>query len=185
MAHQPRGHIEIAREHRLARVLAQPRGGAAGNGRGVIDRRRVRSVSLDAYYDFPGAWGAISPYVGAGFGQAFLEFAGVRFASDYRNTSAAAERYDPPLSFYNSVQDADLDDTALVWRLHAGADYALDRRSTIGLRLTWSETGDIKAVSGYETHPMHGIDPAFTNTNAFSGARHWTLMLAFRRGLGE
>ncbi len=55
----------------------------------------------------------------------------------------------------------------------------------IGLLLTWSETGDTEAVGGYETHPMHGIDPAFTNTNAFSGAHHWMLTLTFRRGIGE
>lgn len=168
-------------------VAIRPRAGGtvASNGQGTIDQRRVRSVSLDAYYDFPDAWGTISPYVGVGLGQAFVEFAGVRFASDYRNTMAAVEAYDPPLSFYNSAQDADLDDTTLVWRVHAGADYALSRKSAIGLRLTWSETGVTEAVSGYLTHPMHGIDPAFTNTNAFNGAHHWTLMLTFRRGIGE
>ena len=42
-----------------------------------------------------------------------MEMAGVRFATDYRNVSAAAEVYDPPLSFYNSVQDDQtLNDTA-------------------------------------------------------------------------
>ena len=165
----------------------QPRAGGtvASNGGGTIDRRRVRSVTLDAFYDFPGAWGAITPYVGAGLGQASMEMAGVRFSSDYRNVSAAAEDYEPPLSFYNSVQDTNLDDTALVWRLHAGADYALSRRSTIGLRLTRSATGDIEDVSGYVTHPMHGLDPAFTNTNAFSGARNWILILAFKRRIDD
>ncbi len=145
----------------------------------------MRSVSLDAYHDFPDAWGAISPYVGVGLGQALVEFAGVRFASDYRKTTAAAEVYDPPLSFYNSVQDADLDDTAFFWRLHAGADYALGRKSSIGLKFTWSDIGDIEAVSGYQRHPMHGVDPDFTNANAFGGSRHWTRMLAFRRGIRE
>ena len=165
----------------------QPRAGGtvASNGRGMIDRRRVRSITLDAYYDFPGAWGAITPYVGAGLGQASMEIAGVRFATDYRNVSAAAEVYKPPLSFYNSEQDEDLNDTAFVWRLHAGADYALSRRTSLGLRLTRSATGDFKDTGSYETHPMHGIDPAFTNTNAFSGERNWTLMFTFRRGIGE
>ncbi len=165
----------------------QPRAGdtVASNGRGMVDRRRVRSVTLDAYCDFPGAWGAITPYVGAGLGQASVEMAGVRFSTDYRNVSAAAEVYEPPLSFYNSVQDEDLNDTAFVWRLHVGADYALSRGTSLGLRLTRSATGDFKDTGTYETHPMHGIDPAFTNTNTFSGGRNWTLMLAFRRGIGE
>ena len=165
----------------------QPRAGGTvdSNGRGMIDRRRVRSVTLDAFYDFPGVWGAITPYVGVGLGQASAEMAGVQFATDYRNVSAAAEVYDPPLSFYNSVQDEDLNDAAFVWRLHVGADYALSRRTSLGLRLTRSATGDFKDTGTYETHPMHGIDPAFTNTNAFSGGSNWTLMLAFRRRIGE
>ncbi len=149
------------------------------------DRWRVRSVSLDAYYDFPHAWGALNPYVGAGLGQTTVEFAGVRISADFRDTSAAAESYDPPLSFYNSVQDADLDDTAFVWRVHAGADYALGPRSSIGLRLTWAAIGDIEAVGREETHPMHRIDPDFSNANAFSGARNWTLMLVFRRRISD
>ena len=165
----------------------RPRAGGtvASNAGGSIDRRRVRSISLDAYYDFPHAWGALTPYVGAGLGQALVEFAGVRFSTDYRDSSTAAESYDPPLSFYNSVQDADLDDTAFVWRVHAGADYAPGPRSSIGLRLTWSAIGDIEAVGGYETHPMHRIDPDFRNANAFSGARNWALTVAFRRRIGD
>ena len=47
------------------------------------------------------------------------------------------------------------------------------------------EYSNIEVVSGYETHPMHGIDPDFRNTNAFGGSRHWTLMLAFRHGIGD
>ncbi len=165
----------------------RPRAGGTvdSNGRGMIDRRRVRSVTLDAFYDFPGAWGAITPYVGAGLGQASMEMAGVRFATDYRNVSAAAEVYEPPLSFYNSVQDEDLNDTAFVWRLHVGADYALSCGTSLGLRLTRSATGDFKDTGTYETHPMHGIDSAFANTNTFSGGRNWTLMLALRRRVGE
>ena len=165
----------------------RPRAGGtvASNGRGAIDRRRVRSVTLEAYYDFPNAWGALTPFVGAGLGQSSVEMAGVRFSTDYRNVSAAAEVHDPPLSFYNSAQDEDLNDTAFVWRVHAGADYALGRRTSLGLRLSWSATGDFEDSGTYKTHPMHGVDPAFTNTNTFSGGRSWTLVLAFRRGIGE
>ena len=79
------------------------------------------------------------------------------------------------------MQDTDLHGTAFGWRAHAGADYALGRRSSIGLRLTWSAIGDIEAVGGYETHPMQGIDPDFRNANAFGGAHNWTLTVAFRR----
>ena len=168
-----------------AAIRPRPGGMVDSNGRGAIDRRRVRSVTLDAYHDFPNAWGAVTPYVGAGLGQSSVEMAGVRFSTDYRNASAAAEFHDSPLSFYNSVQDDDLNDTAFVWRVHAAADYALSRRTSLGLRLTWSATGNIEDTGGYETHPMHGMYPDFTNTNAFSDGTNWTLTLALRRRIGE
>ena len=164
-------------------VEPRPGGTVESNARGSIEQRHVRSATLDAFYDFPGAWGAISPYVGAGAGAVWVEMAGVRFATDYRDATGAA--HDPPLAFYNAVQDVDLGDTPFVWRVHAGADYALGRKTSVGLRLTWSASGDIEDTGAYETHPMHGIDPAFGNTNAFGGARRLTLMLALRRGIGN
>ena len=162
-----------------------PRSGGTveSNALGSIRQRHVSSATLDAFYDFPGAWGAISPYVGAGAGAAWVEMAGVRFATDYRDATGAA--HDPPLAFYNAVQDADLGDTPFVWRMHAGADYALGRRTSVGLRLTWSASGDIEDTGAYETHPMHAIDPAFGNINAFSGARRLTLVLGLRREIGN
>ena len=163
----------------------RPGGMIASNAHGSIERRRVNSVSLDAYYDFPGAWGAVSPYVGAGLGQAGLRMAGVRFITEYRDTSAAARVHEPPLAFYNSAQDVDLHDSAMVWRLHAGFEHALGRKASIGFKLTWWAMGDIEDVGGYDTHPMHSMDPGFTNANAFSGARNRTLMLVFRRGIDD
>ncbi len=88
------------------------------------------------------------------------------------------------MSFYNGVQNADLADTVLAWRLHAGADYAVNRRMSLRLRLTWSARGDMEDTGAYEVHPMQALDLAFTNTNAFRGSRRWTLMLAIRRGVG-
>lgn len=167
-----------------AAIEPRPGGTVASNGRGTIDHQKVRSLSLNAYYDFPGALGRISPYVGAGVGRARVEIAGLHYSSDYRDASGAGGAYDPPLSFYNGVQDADLDDTVVVWRLHAGADYALSSKASLGLRLTWSTGGEMEDTGNYEIHPMHALDPAFTNTNTFSGARQWTLMLVLRRGIG-
>lgn len=166
-----------------AAVAPRPGGTVESNARGSIEQRHVRSATLDTFYDFPGAWGAISPYVGAGAGAAWVEMAGVRFATDYRDATGAA--HDLPLAFYNAVQDTDLRDTPFVWRVHAGADYALGRRMSVGLRLTWSASGDTEDTGAYETHPMHAIDPAFGNTNAFGGARRLTLMLGLRRGIGN
>ena len=165
-------------------IRPRPGGTVVSNARGFLDDMRIRSLSLDGYYDFPGAWGRISPYIGAGLGVASVEIAGAHFSTDYRDTAGAGPSHDPPLAFYNSVQNADLDDTVFIWRLHAGADYAFSDRASLGLKLTRSSTGDLKSVGTYETHPMHEQDPGFTNTNTFSGARHWTLMLTVRRRLG-
>ncbi len=166
-------------------IRPRPGGTVEANGRAMIDRLRVRSLSLDAYYDFPGAWGAITPYAGAGLGLASVEFANVFYASDYRDTSAAGETYDPPLSFYNSAQNNDLNDRVLVWRLHAGADYNPGDQVWLGLKLTWSATGDFEDMGYYEFHPMHQRDPDLTNTNTFSGTRNWMLMLTVKRPIGN
>ena len=165
-------------------IQPRPGGAVASHARGFIDDMRIRSVSLDGYYDFPGAWGRISPYIGAGLGLALVEIAGAHFSTDYRDTSGAGPPYDPPLSFYNSVQNADFDDTVSIWRLHAGADYALSDRASLGLKLSRSATGDFESTDGYDSHPMHAQDPGFTGTNTFSGARTWTLTLTVRRRLG-
>ena len=165
-------------------IQPRPGGAVASNARGFIDDMRTRSLSLDGYYDFPGAWGRISPYIGAGLGLASVEIAGAHFSTDYRDTSGAGPSYDPPLSFYNSVQNADFDDTVFVWHLHAGADYPLSDSASLGLKLTRSAAGDLKSTDIYDIHPMHAQDPGFTGANTFSGARTWMLTLTVRRRLG-
>ena len=162
-----------------------PRAGSTvdSNSRASIDRLAARSILLNGYYDFPGAWGGFSPYVGIGAGLADVEFANVHYSSDYRDP--AGGNYDPPLSFYNSVQNADLGDRVFAWALHAGADYRASGPLVLGLKLTWSGTGDFETVGGYETHAMHAQDPDFANTNSFGGTRNWALRLTVKRLLGE
>ncbi len=161
-------------------------GTVVSNASGMIDQARVRTLTLDAYYDFLHLWGAVSPYVGVGLGYSWVEMAGVRFSTDYRDlSSGAAQVYNPPPAFYNSLQDADLNDSGFAWRLHVGADYAISRRTSLGMRVTWSASEDIEVTGTYETHPMHEVDPAFANTNEFSGARSWSLLFTLKRGLGE
>lgn len=168
-----------------ASIRPRPGGTVESNGRAMIDHLLVRTVSLDAYYDFPGAWGALTPYAGAGLGLASVEFSDVFYASDYRDASGTGETYDPPLSFYNSIQNNDLDDRVMVWRLHAGADYNPGGKVRLGLKLTWSATGDFEDMGSYATHPMHRQVPDLTNTNTFSGTRNWTLMLTVKRLIGN
>ena len=103
----------------------------------------------------------------------------MHFSTDYQDTSGSAQAYDPPLSFYNSRQDEDLSDTVLAGHLHAGADYGLNDKTALGLKLTYSMMGDIEASGGYSLHPFHGRNPVVRIDAAIrsaSGARvqHWS-----------
>ena len=155
------------------------------NARASIDNLTLRTLSLNAYYDFPDAYCGISPYLGVGLGPAFVKVSGVRFSTDYQDTSGNTQAYDPPLSFYNSHQDTDLSDTVLAGHLHAGADYSLNDKTLLGLKLTYSMMGDIEASSGYSLHPFHERDPNFPNHNMFTGTRYWTLAFTVKFLLGN
>ena len=99
---------------------------------------------------------------------------------DYKDTSGNAQAYDPPLSFYNSRQDADLSDMVLAGLLHAGADYSLNDQTLLGLKLTYSMMGTVESSGGYSRPPVHERDPDFPNHNTFTGPRSWTLMLTVK-----
>ena len=150
-----------------------------------IDTLTVRTLALNAYYDFPGTYRGISPYLGAGLGPAFVGVSGVHFSNEYEDTSGNDQAHDPPLSFYNSRQDANLSDMVLAGHLHAGADYSLNDKTFLGLKLTYSMMGDIEASSGYSLHPLHERDPDFPNHNTFTGARYGTLTLTVKRLFGN
>ena len=161
-------------------------GSVVSNGRASIDHLIVRTLAFNAYYDFPDtSYRGISPYLGAGLGPAFVEVSGVHFSTDYQDTSGSTQAYDPPLSFYNSRQDADLSDTVLAGHLHAGADYGLNDKTLLGLKLTYSMISDIEASGGYSLHPFHERDPDLPNHNAFTGSRYWTLTLTVKRLFGN
>ncbi|MCY4255337.1 MAG: outer membrane beta-barrel protein [Gammaproteobacteria bacterium] len=145
----------------------------------TIDQIKTRYLTLDAYYDFPNAWGALSPYLGAGLGRASMEVAGLRYSERYFDP--AGDDYDPPLSFYTSVQNADIKGSVSIWRLHAGADYDLGANTLLGLKLSYSATGSYERAVPYETHPEHSIDPGFTNTTRFHGQRNWSVSLSMKR----
>ena len=167
-------------------LMEERRGGAVvSNAQASIDHLSVSTLTLNAYYDFPDAYREISPYLGAGLGPAFVEVSGVHFSTDYQDTSGSAQAYGPPLSFYNSRQDADLSDTVLAGHLHAGADYGLNDKTLLGLKLTYSMISDIEASGGYSLHPFHERDPDLPNHNTFTGARYWTLTLTVKRLFGN
>ena len=163
-------------------VRPRPGGTVDSGSRAHVDHFNARSLLFNAYYDFPGAWGRFSPYLGAGLGVAALEMAGVHFASDYRDTTGKS--YDPPLSYYNSVQDGDFGETRFAWRLYAGAEYLMQGGLLLGIRLTYAGSGDFADMGTYRIHPFFNQDPGFTNTNSFGGPRDFTLTVTLKRLLG-
>ena len=150
---------------------------------GSIDDATTRSVSLHVFRDLLPV-GAVTLYVGAGMGRVFVKVDGLRFVSEYRDSSAAPAHYDPPLSFYASESDVDHSGSASTWHLHAGADYPLSDRTTVGARMTWSRIAKTSDIGTYARHPMHVQNPGFTFRNVFGSARSWSLALTVRRRAG-
>lgn len=166
-------------------VVARLGGTVVSNALASIGDMRVRTLALHAYHDVSAAYGPIVPYVGIGAGPAFATVSGVRFSTRYEDVSADAPAYDPPLSFYDGSQEVDLSDTVPAAHLHAGADYVLDGRMRVGLKLTYSILGPVEASGEYSSHAMHAEDTAFRNHTTFTGARDWTLALTLKRGFGN
>ena len=109
----------------------------------------------------------------------------MQYSNDYQDTAESPPVYDPPLSFYNSVQDSDYSDTVPAGRLHAGADYEVNERMILGAKLTWSLVGEITDTGVYASHPMQQEgDPPFTNQTSFDAARGWSLALTVKHRLG-
>ena len=150
----------------------------------LIDDVVSRSLTIDLFRDFETLGGALTPYVGVGVGQAYVEVQGLGFVAEYRDNSPDPALYDPPLSFYDSAQDGDYKDSALVWRLHAGANYLLGERTDVGLRLTWSTIGGTSDTGTYLRHPFHAQDPGFSNQNSFDEAQTWSLAVTLTHRLG-
>ncbi len=140
----------------------------------------TRTVSLNAYYDLPLGPQRITPYVGVGTGIAFVELTRIFFSIEYSDPSGEGTYYDPPLSFYNSKQDARLSDTVFAGHVYAGADYSLGDRTAVGLKMAYSRVDDVEHTGTYEYHPYLETDPSFTNKNTFSAMNHWSVTLNVR-----
>ena len=150
-----------------------------------IDDLVTRTVTLNAYYDLPVGLRRMTPYVGAGTGVAFVELTRIFFSIEYTDPSGSGLTYDPPLSFYNSKQDTGLMETVFAAHLYAGADYSLNERAAIGLKVAYSRVDDIEHNGTYEYHPYFETDPSLTNKNTFSATNHWSLTLNVRYQFGN
>ena len=146
----------------------------------------TRIVTLNVYRDFSAAHRSLTPYIGVGLGAAFVKVSDVQYENDYQDTTASPPSYDPPLSFYNSVQDDDYSDTVAAGRLHAGADYNLNDRMQLGAKLTYTLVNDIADTGVYDSHPMQQAgDPPFINHTTFTAAHSWSLAVTLKHQFGH
>lgn len=141
---------------------------------------RARSISLNAYLDFPGVFEKITPYLGAGASIASLRVSNVYFSDAFSDTASPPGVYDPPLNFYDVLQDDDFSDTVAAGHLYAGLDYPVTERTMVGLKMAWSRFGAIEAEGRYISHPMHLTDPDFSNHNRFESTSHWSVMVTWK-----
>ena len=166
-----------------APILPRPGGTVVSNSRADVDHFNARSFMLNAYYDFLSGWGDITPYVGAGLGLAALELAGVHFSTDYQDPAGGS--YDPPLSFYNTIQSEDFRGTRVKWAIYAGADVPIATRLLLGIRLSYSGSGGFEDTGAYEIHPFKAQEPGFANTTRLSGPRDFAAALTLKRLIGS
>ena len=150
-----------------------------------IDNLTVRTLAVSAYYDFRKGFGRFAPYVGVGLGPAFAELRGSQYEQHYWDPASNDGAYDPPLSHYKSRQDADMADTVLGGHLHGGADFSVADRTALGVRVTYTVLGDLEYTGTYQEHPLHAVDPNFSNHTVFTGTRYWTLLFTVRYALGS
>ena len=149
-----------------------------------IDNLTVRTLAVSAYYDFRRETDRFAPYVGVGLGPAFAEVRGLHYEQHYRDPASNDSAYDPPLSHYMTRQDADMADTVLGGHLHGGAEFGVADRTALGVKLTYTVLDDIEYTGTYQQHPLHAVDPNFSNQTAFTGTRYWTLLFTVRYALG-
>lgn len=162
------------------------REGIDSNDVASIGDLTTRVVALNVYRDFSAAHRALTPYIGAGLGAAFVKISDVKYENDYQDTAESPPVYDPPLSFYNSVTDVDYSDTVAAGRLHAGIDYAVNDRMLLGAKLTYTLVDDIADTGVYDSHPMQQAgDPPFINHTTFDAAHSWSLAIALKHRLGR
>ena len=162
------------------------REGVVSNDVASIGDLTTRIVALNFYRDFSTAHRALTPYIGAGLGAAFVKISDVRYENDYQDTAESPPTYDPPLSFYNSIQDVDYSDTVAAGLLHAGADYNLNDRMLLGAKLTYTRVDDMADTGTYESHPMQQTgDPPFTNQTTFDATHSWSLAITLKHRFGH
>ncbi len=135
-----------------------------------IDDLVTQSFPLNVYYDFSLTSSRITPYVGAGLGLSHVKLTRLFFRSEYSCSGVCNAELSPP-GAYNSWQDENLSDTVFSKHLYAGADYKLNERFLLGLKLFYSQVNDMKDTGRYTEHPV----PDQLNHTKISGMDHWSV----------
>ncbi len=145
-----------------------------------IDSLSASSLTLNIYMDLPFSDLPVDLYVGAGAGLSRAELSGLYFSSMYECVREPCDA-EYPASFYNSHQVVNLMDTVLNANVSAGMDWDVRENMSLGLKLSYVMTGNLKQQAGYINHPILGIE----NTTKISEMSRWTLMARLRYWIGR
>ncbi|MDD9869745.1 MAG: outer membrane beta-barrel protein [Gammaproteobacteria bacterium] len=139
-----------------------------------VGRIETRSLFANVYYDFPG-YGDFIPYVGAGIGRADVKVTDVRYISVFVDSHRPTNRR-------RVVQDTDMEDTVYAWQLHAGADYRVNRRFLVGLKVSYTDLDDFSDTNRYDEHTD---EPNLTNRTKFAGIDYWSALFTVKYLFGQ
>lgn len=113
---------------------------------------------LHLYYDFPQLGNGFKPYVGAGFGYAFVG-ARISYSSDYKENSSL-----------NSRHKGHFLKEALAGRLSAGINSAFSKDISYGLKADYTAIGEVSQKLKYDIHPNQK-----SHLTLLKGIRYWTV----------
>lgn len=140
-----------------------------------MDSISAVSITLNLYMDLPLDNLPVDSYIGAGVGLSRAKLSGLYFSSQYECVREPCEA-EYPASFYNSHQVANLMDTVLNANISAGVDYVVHENVSLGLKLSYLVTGNLKQQAGYINHPISGIE----NTTKISEMSRWSVTARLR-----
>lgn len=141
--------------------------------RATMDDLDTRSLLLNAYYDFPLEHSRLTPYLGVGVGLSYTKLSGLLFEARYTCSSGCDNN---SAEHYNVLQEEELTDTVFSKHLYAGADYSLDDRFLLGLKLSYSMVDDMRDTGRYIDHPV----PDLLNHTKIRNMDHWSFSLGMK-----
>ena len=160
-------------------IASNPESNYASSSTASADSLTTRTLSLNAYYDFPLPQSRFTPYLGAGVGLSFVRLSKLYYRSRYRCRNPASDCDRPEQ--YDSLEEVDLSDTVFSKHLHAGVDYRLRDAILLGLKFSYSMVDDMEDENRYDRHPIPGL----ASVTKISDMDHWSLMFAVKYFFGD